>query len=110
MHTLNSAVASISFDDVFKERNLELALEGDRWYDYVRVGYYNPDYAVNDIINQRRNVYDGGTTDLNDVYKNYYETGNWNIGSVVYNTDDRPVPGADAIRAMVKNFFICIIN
>ena len=84
----------ITFDEVFKERNLELALEGDRWYDYVRVGYYNPDYAVADLQAQRRNAIYG---DLNGVYKTYYETGVWNVtADVYYNTDD-PVPGRQAI-------------
>ena len=66
-----SQKTSITFEEVFKERNLELALEGDRWYDYVRVGYYNPDFAVADIQSQRRNSWAGT---LNDVYKTYYET------------------------------------
>ena len=84
----------ITFDEVFKERNLELALEGDRWYDYVRVGYYNPDYAVADLQAQRRNAIYG---DLNGVYKTYYETGVWNVtADVYYNTDD-PIPGRQAI-------------
>ena len=31
----------ITFDDIWKERRLELAFEGDRWFDYVRVSYYD---------------------------------------------------------------------
>ncbi len=85
---------SISFEDVFKERNLELALEGDRWYDYVRVGYYNPVFAVADIQAQRRNAFNGG---LNDVYKTYYETGVWNADAITYNTTDA-IPSAEAIK------------
>lgn len=34
---------SITWQDVWKERRLELACEGDRWYDYVRWHYYEPD-------------------------------------------------------------------
>ena len=94
-----SAKTTITFEEVFQERNLELAMEGDRWYDYVRVGYYNENFVVSEIQAQRRN---GWTSGLNDTYKNYYETGNWNIGSVTYNVDDRPVPDAGAIKAMVK--------
>ena len=92
---------TITFDDVFKERNLELALEGDRWYDYVRVGYYNPDYAVSNIQAQRRNSYGEG---LNDLYKAYYESGVWNsdaANAIVYNSDEF-VPTADAIKAKLK--------
>jgi len=89
---------SISFEDVFKERNLELALEGDRWYDYVRVGYYNPDFAVADIQAQRRNAFNGG---LNDVYKAYYESGSWDASAVTYNTTDA-IPSADAIKSKLS--------
>lgn len=85
---------SISFEDVFKERNLELAMEGDRWYDYVRVGYYNPNFAVADIQAQKRNAFNGA---LDDVYKTYYETGVWNADAITYNTTDA-IPSAEAIK------------
>ncbi|MDY6278146.1 MAG: RagB/SusD family nutrient uptake outer membrane protein [Bacteroidales bacterium] len=94
----NSTETTLSFDMVWKERNLELALEGDRWYDYVRVGYYNPDYAVADIQSQHRNGYNGS---LNDVYKTYYETGVWNIGDVVYNADQYPIPSREQILSKI---------
>ena len=97
--TLTETPSSITFEQVWKERNLELALEGDRWYDYVRVGYYNPDFAVADIQAQRRNNYNSGTntTSLNDVYKAYYENGVWNSAGINYNTDEFPAPSRDAI-------------
>jgi len=93
-----SAKTSITFEEVFKERNLELALEGDRWYDYVRVGYYNPDFAVADIQAQRRNSYGG---DLNEVYKAYYTNGVWDASAIVYNTDEF-TPTANAIKAKLN--------
>lgn len=86
---------SITFEEVFKERNLELALEGDRWYDYVRVGYYAPDFAVSDIQAQRRNAWSG---ELNTVYKAYYENGIWDASAISYNADEF-TPTADAIKA-----------
>lgn len=97
--TLTETPSSITFEQVWKERNLELALEGDRWYDYVRVGYYNPDFAVADIQAQRRNNFNSGTntTSLNDVYKAYYENGVWNSAGINYNTDEFPAPSRDAI-------------
>ena len=99
-----SAKTSITFEEVFKERNLELALEGDRWYDYVRVGYYNPNFVVTDIQAQRRNGWKAGATiKLDDVYKSYYETGNWNTADITYDTDQYPIPSEDAILAMVKS-------
>ena len=95
----SSEVSSITFDQVWKERNLELALEGDRWYDYVRVGYYNPDYAVADIQAQRRNNFKGS---YNDVAKAYYETGVWNASSISYDEDQFPVPTKAAILAKIE--------
>ena len=92
-----SEVASITFEEVFKERNLELALEGDRWYDFVRVGYYNPNFVVEQIQSQRRNAYEG---DLDGVFKTYYETGVWNADEITYNTSD-PIPSREAILAKV---------
>jgi hypothetical protein len=75
--------ASITWEDVWKERRLELAMEGDRWYDYVRIAYSNPQFCINEITNQKRNTY----YSLNTVYKNYFETGNWTITSDnVYDT------------------------
>ena len=91
-----SAKTSITFEEVFKERNLELALEGDRWYDYVRVGYYNPDFAVADIQAQKRNAILGS---LNDVYKAYYENGVWSVPESVYYNTEEFTPSADAIKS-----------
>lgn len=87
---------SITFDDIWKERRLELAGEGDRWYDYVRLAYYNPDRAINELKNQRRNSY----WNLNALFKYYYENGVWDAqkaaeslesGEALYDTDT-PAP------------------
>jgi len=94
-----SSKTSITFEEVFKERNLELALEGDRWYDYVRVGYYNADFAVTDIQAQRRNAWSGT---LNDVYKAYYENKVWDASAISYNKDEF-TPTADAIKAKLAS-------
>ena len=73
---------SITWEDVWKERRLELALEGDRWYDYVRRSYYDMDGAINELKNQKRN----SIFNTDALYKKYYESG--------YKTWD--VAGADA--------------
>ena len=65
-------VTSLTWEQVWKERRLELAMEGDRWYDFVRVSYYNPDFCVNELKTQHRGPYYG----LNSVYKAYFESGN----------------------------------
>ena len=75
-----NAETSLTFDKVWKERRLELACEGDRWYDFVRLAYYNTDKAINEIKAQRRNPY----WNLNLTFKNYYTTGQW----LLVNQDD----------------------
>ena len=75
-----NAETSLTFDKVWKERRLELACEGDRWYDFVRLAYYNTDKAINEIKAQRRNPY----WNLNLTFKNYYTTGQW----LLVNKDD----------------------
>ncbi len=67
--------SSITWDDIWKERRLELAMEGDRWYDYVRVSYYDPQFCIDEITNQKRNA----IWNLDAAYKAYYETGTWSI-------------------------------
>jgi hypothetical protein len=60
-----SEKTTITFDDVFKERRLELAFEGDFWYDFVRLSYYNPADALARLNAQNRKNYTG----LSDYYK-----------------------------------------
>ncbi|MCQ2141253.1 MAG: RagB/SusD family nutrient uptake outer membrane protein [Bacteroidales bacterium] len=71
--TFNSsyAVSSITREEIWKERRLELSGEGDYWYDFVRRAYFQPEVVIAEIKAQRRSVYNG----LGDVYKNYYESG-----------------------------------
>lgn len=80
----------LTWEEVWKERRLELALEGDRWYDFVRRSYYDMQGAINEIRNQRRNGWYG----LDALYETYYESGyqTWNVtDDVRYNTDT-PAP------------------
>ena len=67
--------SSITWEDVWKERRLELACEGDRWYDFVRLSYYDPQRAINELTNQRRDVY----YNLPDLYEQYYNTGTFTV-------------------------------
>ncbi len=70
---------SITWDQIWKERRLELACEGDRWYDYVRVAYYNFDLVKSEIMNQERGTYYG----LSDVYKTWFSSNysTWNMST-----------------------------
>lgn len=52
-------VTSISFDDIFDERRRELAYEGDNWFDFVRLYYYDKEKAVQKLSSQERGWYGG---------------------------------------------------
>ena len=69
---------SITWQDIWKERRLELACEGDRWYDYVRWHYYEPAKAIAEIKAQRRNQYNG--------LSQYYTSGVLNPDDTYYDT------------------------
>ncbi|MCI1246150.1 MAG: RagB/SusD family nutrient uptake outer membrane protein [Prevotella sp.] len=85
--------ASVSWTDVWKERRLEFAMEGDHWYDFVRRSYFDMDGAIQELKSQRRNQY----YNLGDVYQRYYESGIWSVDTTLtrYNTDT-PVPNVTA--------------
>lgn len=76
----------ITREDIWKERRLEFAMEGDRWFDYVRRSYYDPDFCVNELKNQKRSYYGGN---LESVCKTYYQSNGatWTASSIVYDTD-----------------------
>lgn len=57
---------SLTFEDIWLERRLEFAFEGDFWYDFVRLSYYDMNKAVEKLNAQRRKNYIG----LSDYYLN----------------------------------------
>ena len=75
-------VTSLTFDLIWKERRLELATEGDRWYDYVRLHYFNPNKAINELRDQARGTYNG--------LKAFYETGTLDPSTTYYNEVPKP--------------------
>lgn len=48
---------SITWDDIYNERHLEFAMEGQAWYDLVRLHYYNPSKALAIINAQDKGTY-----------------------------------------------------
>ena len=48
-------LSSVTIQDIWKERRLELAGEGDYWYDFVRRSYYAMDDAIEELLAQKRN-------------------------------------------------------
>ena len=76
---------SLTFDDVWKERRLELACEGDRWYDFVRLSYYNTKAAIDEIKAQKRNAW----WNLGKTYETYAKSGSWSVNEdeCLYDTE-----------------------
>ncbi len=50
-------LSSLTFDDIFKEKRVELAMEGNYWYELVRLYYFNPTKAKSIINNQDKGAY-----------------------------------------------------
>ena len=88
---------TVDFETIWKERRLELALEGDRWYDLVRRSYYEMDKVIAELKAQRRSTY----AYLDDIYKNFVcdDKGNyvgpganpWDASKAVYNANEELV-------------------
>ena len=88
-----SQYTTITINDIWKERRLELALEGDNWYDYVRRAYYDFDGVKNELLAQRRSNWDG----ISGMYEKYVmKDGNyvgpganaWDASDIAYNPKD----------------------
>lgn len=73
---------SLTFNDIWKERRLEFAGEGDRWYDFVRRAYYDPQSCINELKAQKRNA----LWNCDTAYKTYYESGfaTWDSSKIEY--------------------------
>ena len=73
---------SISWEEIWKERRLELACEGDRWYDFVRLAYYKPERAISELKAQERGSYYG----LDEAYKTFFTSGysTWDVSKCGY--------------------------
>jgi len=48
---------AITWDDIYKERRLELAMEGQAWYDILRLHYYDPQKAISLLNAQDKGTY-----------------------------------------------------
>lgn len=83
---------SLDWETVWKERRLELACEGDSWYDYVRLSYYNKDLAISKLAAQERGTYAG----LSDAYKTWFTSGytSWDMSKVVLTSSNITPPAS----------------
>lgn len=80
-------LTSVTWEDIWKERRLELAGEGDRWYDFVRRSYYDEAGAKAELERQLRNeVYSYG-----EPCENYFKTGfvdgAWDLAAAEWTVD-----------------------
>jgi hypothetical protein len=93
---------SLTLEKIYKERRLELACEGDNWYDFVRLHYYKPDLAKQWINAQERGSYNN----LKAYYKGDVTQDQVTINSFKANlTDDSKffLPFPDVDITMNKN-------
>lgn len=77
-------LTSVTWEDIWKERRLELAGEGDRWYDFVRLSYYNMSDAKAKILAQKRNA----VNSYGLVAEKYYKDKEWVVDPSKTNYDD----------------------
>ena len=101
-----AALASVKIQDIWKERRLELAGEGDYWYDFVRRSYYEMDAAIAELKDQKRNevysydkvcadYFEGAT--VSGSGKVDYSACEWNPDpSVTYYNNTTPAPNVTA--------------
>ena len=100
------ALASVKIQDIWKERRLELAGEGDYWYDFVRRSYYEMDAAIAQLKAQKRNevysydkvcadYFEGATEGA--AGKMDYSACEWNPDpAVTYYNNTTPAPNVTA--------------
>lgn len=93
-------LTKLDWNAIWLERRLELAFEGDRWYDFVRVSYYNPQFCIDKLKNQKRNVNYG----VDELYRTYWESGEteWKVTSDMHYDDQTPALGDANIKQLMK--------
>ena len=100
------ALASVKIQDIWKERRLELAGEGDYWYDFVRRSYYEVDAVINELKSQKRNEVYSYDQVCADYFENAvvtatgkvdYSACEWNPDpAVTYYNNTTPAPNVTA--------------
>jgi hypothetical protein len=95
-------VTSLTFETIFNERRKEFAIEGDNWYDYVRLSYYKPELARQWINQQERGSYEG---DIYGYYKGEVDASEIAVNSFKVNItrDDFTLPFPDIDLSMNPN-------
>lgn len=100
---VTGAAIPLTFDEIFKERAKEFAMESMTWYDLVSLHYYNPEKAYAILNSQDRGYYNITP----DVFPN---PSIWTIKKTIWATTERkinansgnfllPVPSAEISQA-----------
>lgn len=94
-HAASLTSSELTHAAILKERRLELAMEGDNWYDFVRRSYYEADKCIAELLAQRRSAWSG---ELLNAYKDFVvgDDGKyagpgahtWDVSAVVYRADE----------------------
>lgn len=111
----NKIPDQVTFEDVWKERRLEFAGEGDRWYDYVRRSYYDMNACIAELKAQKRGQYNRTVessstgSGLDDVYRTWEQSGrsHWDVSTVEYkeaNIDE--TTGESTLNITAESFTI----
>lgn len=95
---VDEVTGTLTWEQIWDERRLEFALEGDRWYDFVRLSYYDLDSAISRLKSQRRGYWSG----LGAIYEPYYTSGykEWTV------SDDVSYTEGDALTLNAKSFYL----
>ena len=100
---VSGASTPLTFDDIFKERIKEFAMESMGWYDLVSLHYYNPQKAYDILNSQDRGLYNITP----DAFPN---PTSWTIKKTTWATTERtvnanagnfllPIPSAEISQA-----------
>jgi len=94
------AKTSITFADIFLEKKVEFALEGNAWYDWKRWYYFDPTRALQYFSTQNRGAYNISYNKGNP-FITFFGSDNRTSGAVTYpitsTTADLPYPEAEKL-------------
>ena len=91
---------SITYDDIFLEKKIEFALEGNEWYDWKQWYYFDPTKALQYFSTQNRGNYNISYNNGNP-FITFFGSDNMTPGKVTYpitpQTADLPYPESELL-------------
>lgn len=101
-----SLKTSITWDDIFDERLKEFAMEGQAWYDFVRLHYYNPAKAYQILSDQFRGFFRIYPTKFEDQGGRDVAV-QWEVMKEISDEEgDNPAPLQDYFPVSESNFYL----